>query len=349
MKAYADSISDSLSELKGFLRKVGGRPLILSHVDSDGLCAAAILKRFLKRQGITAGHVYPAKGESAFTPGTATRIRELDPDSLFVLDLGSMDEDIAPGVPTLFIDHHRAFGRPENAVVLSSYGGAPSPPTSFVTYDLLSRLADIGDLEWLSAVGTAGDLGSDFVFAHADDIVKKLKKTSVREAEVLINSAKRSSRYDIDTPIELLDEADDICGLIDHDLSRVRLLEEYRAEVNREVKRCRHEPPHFSWKVAVVPFKSACDIQGLIAETWRRQLKKYLVIAANFGYLEGKVTYVIRTELATSVIDFMESIRPAGHDSHVVFGHDRAGGAVLDKEIWFTLIERMGFKNIRQE
>jgi hypothetical protein len=161
----------------------------------------------------------------------------------------------------------------------------------------------------------------------------------------LINSAKRSSKYDIDTAITLLDRAETISDLVDRRSESVRLLETYRAEVNQEVRRCRHERPQFSWKVVIVPFRSTCDIQGLIAETWRRQLKKYLVIAANFGYLEDKVAYVIRTELETSVIDFMESIKPPGLDLHVVFGHDKAAGAVLDKSIWFGLADRMGFKD----
>jgi single-stranded-DNA-specific exonuclease len=345
MQTYLDNINHSLTELKRFLQGVDDLAVILSHVDADGLCAATILKRFLALDGIRPRHVFPAKGENAFTPGTAERLRQLNPSCLFVLDLGVMDEVIAPGVPTVFIDHHRPFGYPKDAIVLSSYGGQSATPTSLLIYDLLSRLSRLDDLSWLSAVGTAGDLGSDFVFAQEGQRYKKLKKKDVREAEVLINSAKRSSAYDIPAAIGLLDGADDLSYLVDHQVAGVRLLERYRSEVNREVKRCRHERPHFRWKVAIVPFKSCCEIQGLIAETWRRQLRNYLVIAANFGYIDGKVAYVIRTELDTSVIDFMESLRPAGYDGHVVFGHDRAAGAVLDKDIWLRLSDRMRFKN----
>ncbi len=347
MPTYADSISDSVVELKRFLDTVGESATIISHVDADGLCSATILKRFLSRRGVAVRHVYPDKGEGAFTAGTSAKLDSLSPASLFVMDLGVMDQTILPGIPTAFIDHHRPFGQPADAVVISSYGLETAAPTSAVTYDILSGLEDIGELEWLSAVGTAGDLGSSFVFAHGDETVRKLKRSDVTEAEILINSAKRSSQYDIDTSVDLLDQAQHVSDLVDHERDAVRRLETYRSEVNREVRRCRHERPHFSWKVAVVPFKSACDIQGLIAETWRRQLQKYLVIAANFGYLEGKVAYVIRTELEISVIDFMESIRPAGLDSHVVFGHDKAGGAVLDRDLWFELANRMGFKNKR--
>jgi single-stranded-DNA-specific exonuclease len=345
MGTGSNSISDSLPDLKRFLARIGGNVAVLSHVDSDGLCSAAILKRFLETQGASPRHIYPAKGENAFTAGTTARLRALRPDALFVLDLGVMDQEVVPGAPTLFIDHHRPFGYPKDAVVVSSYGQHPSLPTSYITYNLLSRLAPLDHLAWLSAVGTAGDVGSDFVFAHADTEIAALKKTDVREAEVLLNSAKRSSKYDIDTAISLLDGAEEISDLINHELSSVRLLEEYRAEVNREVRRCRHERPHFVWRIAIVPIKSKCEIQGLVAETWRRQLKKYMVIVANFGYIEGKVAYVIRTELDTSVIDLMESLRPDDYNQHVVFGHDSAAGAVLDKGLWSIIAEKMGFRN----
>lgn len=344
MKAYEDSISKFAAELKGFLERAGNRVVVLSHVDADGLCAATILKRFLKGRRIESRHVYPGKGENAYTPGTTKGLEALKPDGLFVLDLGVVDEAVLPGVPTLFIDHHRPFGHPEDAIVLSSYGTEPAPPTSLVTYDVVSRLSDIEEVAWLSVVGTAGDLGSDFAFSHTGNRAAEMTKSDVREAEVIINSAKRASAYDIDTAVRLLDRARRISDLIDHSSPEVMRLEAFRQEVNREVKRCRHERPHFSWKVAIIPFESRCDIQGLIAETWRRQLENYLVIAANFGYIEGKVAYVIRTQLDTSVIDFMESLRPAGYDSHVIFGHDRAGSGVVDRAVWLELADRMRFK-----
>ncbi len=341
MKAFNESISYLAEKLKRFLSKAGERPVILSHVDADGLCSAEILKRFLKSQAIPFLHIYPAKGENAFTSGTLERIARIDPTSLIVMDLGIMDKQIIGGRPTLFIDHHRPFGYPEGAVVISSYGIHPAPPTSFIALKLVSHLGFKDDLTWLGAIGTAGDLGSDFLL---NDQPVNIRKSALREAEVLLNSAKRSAHYDIQTAVGLLESASSVDDLINGTSEPVSRLQQYREEVNAEVRKCRHEAPHFSWKVAVIPFESCCDIQGLIAETWRRQLKKYIVIAANFGYLKDKVAYVIRTQLEMSVIDFMESIKPTDCRDHIVFGHDKAGGAIIDKDIWMKLMDRMGFR-----
>jgi len=341
METFNGSISDLALNLKRFLENAGERILILSHVDADGLCSAEILKRFLKSEGITFMHIYPAKGENAFTPDTIKRIREIDPTSLIVLDLGVMDRSIAPGRPTLFVDHHRPFGFPPEATVISSYGDDPAPPTSFLIFRLISQLKPSDELAWLAAIGTAGDLGSDFA---GEELRINVRKKDIREGEILLNSAKRSSQYDIETAIDLLTESASPAELVDPSREEVKKLLQYRAEINAEVRRCRHEAPQFSWKVAVIPFESRCDIQGLIAETWRRQLKNYIVIAANFGYIEGRVAYVVRTQMELSVIDFMESIKPPDYDDHIVFGHDRAGGAIIAREVWMKLVDRMGFR-----
>jgi hypothetical protein len=345
MRVYSESISDSLDQLKAFLAKIGDRPAILSHGDADGLCSAEILKRFLAARGLEVKHLYPAKGENAFAPDTAKRVTAASPTSLIVLDLGVAAWEIGGGVPTLFIDHHRPWSMPEKATVLTSYGEDPAPPTCHITYDLLSRLTPLDDLVWIWAVGAAADLGTDFVFDHGAGAVRRLRKSDIVDAEVLINSAKRSSKYDIDTAIAVLGKAGDLPDLVDRDSAGVRALEAYRAEVNSEVKRCRHERPHFSWKAAIIPFESPCEIQGLIAETWKRQLENYLVLAVNFGYIRGKVAYAARTELDVSVMDFMESLKPPDHPEPVVWGHDRAAGGLVDIDLWQHLAGRMGFKN----
>jgi len=346
VRTHALRISDSPANLKRFLAGLGEDVVVLSHVDADGLCAATIFKRFLDRAGVPYRHVWPDKGENAYSPGTLKRLRDLRPSALVVLDLGVMEEEIVPGVPALFIDHHRPYGRPAGALVVSSYGEDPTPPTTYVTYDALAGISSgLEDLAWLCAVGTTGDVGTGFVFEHKECATRQFRRKDVVDAEVLVNSAKRASAYDVGTAADLLAGAKTLDDLVRRDSPAVAALGRYRSEVNSEVRRCRHEGPHFLWRVAVIPFKSRCDIQGLIVEPWRRRLGKYFVIAANFGYIEGKVAYVIRTQLDTSVIDFMESLKPPGYAGHVVFGHDRAGSGIVDRELWEALAERMGFKD----
>ncbi|MEJ7713839.1 MAG: hypothetical protein WKF84_29330 [Pyrinomonadaceae bacterium] len=49
----------------------------------------------------------------------ATRVREHNPEALFVLDLGSSGEPVVEGVPTCLIDHHRPEGVPQGRCLLA--------------------------------------------------------------------------------------------------------------------------------------------------------------------------------------------------------------------------------------
>lgn len=338
------NIRDWKFKLKRFLEIAGDRCLLLSHVDADGLCSAEIVKRFLKDQGIGVKHIYPLKGENAYTTSTIQRISSLNPTSLIVLDLGVMDKPIAKDIPTLFIDHHKPHGIPKDVYLVSSYGLVPSPPTSLLAYALVKDLTKSNDLAWLGATGAMGDLGSDFPVKSIEEF-GCLPKTKLKQAEVLINSAKRSSAYDIDTAIDLVAGATCLEDLTDPNDPRVKKLDGYRKEVNEEVRRCRHEPPIFSWKVAMIAFESQCDIQGLIAETWRRQLSRYIVIAANFGYIPTKVAYVVRSQLDVNLIEFMESMKPPYYNEHICFGHDKAGGGIIPREVWVDVAKKIGFSS----
>jgi single-stranded-DNA-specific exonuclease len=343
MNAYQDMIRDRRDDLKGFLDRASGTIAVFSHTDADGLCAAEIVKRYLRRSSLPHRHLFPRRGEIAFGASTSRRLAGLDPDRICVVDLGVTDREMVRDKPAFFIDHHRPMGRPPRAGVLSSYGSDPALPTALLAYRSLGDAVG-SSASWLAAVGTAADLGPGYVFEGGDLDTTGLRKTWVSEADILLNSAARSASYDIETPIRLLERASGIEDLTDPGSPEVSRLGHYRKEVNDEVARCRHEPPNFSWRVAVIAFSSRCRISGLIAETWRRSLKNYFVIAANFGYIEGKVHYAIRTELAASVIDLLESVKPPDRSDPVVQGHDHAAGGMLDLELWMTLADRLGFR-----
>lgn len=72
-----------------------------------------------------------------------------------------------------------------------------------------------------------------------------------------------------------------------------------RVEVNAEVERCTHVPPKFSsdGRVAVLRMKSKAQVHPVIATRWAGHLRSArleVVMAANEGYLEGKVNFSCR-------------------------------------------------------
>ena len=116
---------------------------------------------------------------------------------------------VLPGVPTLYVDHHRPEGEPRRtAAVVLAYGWDPIPASAWLAYELLSPLVDVADLEWIAAVGTISDLGEkapwDALPAHPQAWSGKW----LREAVSLVNAARRASAFDVATPLRMLMEAD---------------------------------------------------------------------------------------------------------------------------------------------
>src|SRR5688572_10587508 len=147
-----------------FLRALvpSARVVVFCHFDADGLAAGALFGHGLARIGFSEVQVvHSDRGENAFSAGARERLAALRPDALIVTDLGVHHAGVLPGVPTLYVDHHRPEGEPDDAAsaVVLAYGWDPIPASAWLAYDLLSPLVEVDDLAWIAAVGTISDLG----------------------------------------------------------------------------------------------------------------------------------------------------------------------------------------------
>ncbi|RYG44087.1 phosphoesterase, partial [bacterium] len=192
------------------------RPVVLHDGDVDGLGAAVVVG-----DRLPSGTVFltPPKGENAFTKSIAERLRGLDPSVLFVLDLGIRNVDLLPGVPALFMDHHRPVGMPPGTV-LSGYGREPVPTTSLLAW----HAAGTPENAWKAAIGNVGDLGPPDPELDAARKGQTIKRFDA--AKSLLNSAKRSRDPDTAVPaaLRLLQKADSARAVIEADDEDAQLL-----------------------------------------------------------------------------------------------------------------------------
>lgn len=326
----------------------GARIVVFCHFDADGLAAGALFGRALGRMGFTDVHVvHSGRGENAYTPGARARLAAMDPDALIVTDLGVHRAGVLPGVPTLYVDHHRPEGEPDEGTVVSGYGWDPIPASAWMAYDLVSPLADVADLSWIAAVGTISDLGEKAPWDALPAIRKQWGGKWLREAVSLTNAARRASAFDVQTPLRMLMQADGPRAIIEgNDLGADRL-RAYRAEVQAELAIARRQPPIFSadqpW--ALVAVDSGCQIHPLIAQQWRGRLPKHAVIAANRGYVPGTVAFSARTRRADLVLPTLLRAADIGADDDANFGrgHDQASGGHLPPDQFNRLMDWLGF------
>lgn len=230
---------------------------------------------------------------------------ELSPSYVFVLDQGSRRSLPVVDIPShraLIIDHHQAAEDEFSSA--SQHVTACNPPpvatSALLTYLICRPLHPAIDEQcaWLAVLGTHGDLGTNFKwqppFPDMGEVLKRYTRKKLNDSVSLINAPQRTAAYNVPVAWDALTQA---IGPADLLINKALLAA--RAEVNAEVERCTHVPPKFSsdGRVAVLRMKSKAQVHPVIATRWAEHLKSAkleVVMAANEGYLEGKVNFSCR-------------------------------------------------------
>jgi single-stranded-DNA-specific exonuclease len=320
------------------------RTVALHDSDADGVTAGVVWQRAFERAGFAqAVRVVPDRERNAWTAANKERVRACLPESLFVLDLGSQPQPIIENVPTCFIDHHRPEGAPPAATLISAYTWNPIPNTSLLVWELCATITDTSDLDWIAAIGTLSDCGDNAPFEMLAAAKRKYKAKYLKEATVLINAARRGSTYDPEAAARALLQHAEPQELVSSDADEVRQLRFAREEVKAAMNEAKKAAPVFSGRVALLRMSSPCQIHPLIAQIWRSRLPRYIVIAANDGYLPGRVNFSARSAAGVSVLDFLREIELSEGEGFHGHGHDQASGGSLPFERWNELLAKLGF------
>jgi single-stranded-DNA-specific exonuclease len=320
------------------------RTVCLHDSDADGITAGVVWLRVMERLGFTnLLRFAPDRERNAWSASNRARVADAQPERLFVLDLGSQAERVLPDVPTCFVDHHRPEGVPAGDTLISAYSWKPIPNTSLMMWNLGATLTDVSDLDWIAAIGTVSDLGERAPFDLLEAVKKKYTAKYLKEATAVINASRRSSRYAPELAAHALLSHDSPRALVDSQDENAIALREMREEVKQALDEAKKAAPTFAGNVALVRMHSACQVHPLIAQIWRSRLPKYMVIAANTGYLPGRVNFSARSAPGVNILEFLRGIELPEGEGHWGHGHDQASGGSLPVERWNALLEQLGF------
>ena len=349
---YGDTLPQARDTFEQFVAglRLDRKVVILCDLDFDGLGAGVVLWHFLVRRGVEPGLIevqHPPKGENAYTPSTRGYVARAHPRSLFILDLGISSRIVMHEVPTLLIDHHRPSGEPAANYVkyISGYTWDPVPTSSLLTYLLCNGQGEVADKAWVAAIGNLGDLGP--VHPELDVAAREQKLKWIREATTLLNAAKRSSLYTGEVAFSVLRDANNAREIIEGEGPDIETLRGCRQEVKQALDEAKRLAPRFSKteKVALLEFSSPSRVHPLLAQSWHGRLKGYIVIAANKGFLPGKVAFSARTSTDDNLLEFLARFRDSLPPSELEYGygHDQAAGGIVSEEAWDQLKRAMGF------
>ena len=292
---------------------------VAPHTDADGLAAGALVLR--------------ARGEDASAALLLDRTQTPwgeDPD----LPQGSvalLDQGLRPFArPGVIVDHHAPEGEP-GVLSLSSFGEQPETPTA----PLVRRALGADAPAWLAAVGATGDLG-----ARGLDLPEctGAERTAVQRLVPLINAPRRLAAGPVRPALAVLVEHQSARdALLD---PRIRVLDRARSEARACFERVVRTAPRFYGDVAVIRFCVPYQIHPLVATAWMRRLAPRPVLAANDGWVPGRVNFSVRggdRDLRALLRDALPD--PAG--GHVGNGHPRATGGSLPPAEFERLLERL--------
>lgn len=312
---------EDIAHLARARQALRGATAVVPHTDADGLAAAAIA---LRERGEHAGAaVLLERGVTPFSPEAS-----LPDGALAVLDWG-----VRPlGRPALIVDHHAPEAAPrDDQVVVTSYGAVPEVPTA----PLMRRIVPEAPA-WLAAVGAFADLGDEGL---ALPEAGEQRKTAVRRLCGLVNAPRRLPDGPVRTALEVLVEAEDArAALAD---PRISDLEEAKRTWKAELDRVVRTPPLVGDDIALLRFSSPCQVHPLVATTWARRLAPRVVVAANDGYLPGRVSFAMRGGDG-SLLAILRAALPAGIEGEVAHGHDRATGGSLAPEDFERVMDALG-------
>lgn len=319
------------------------RVVAIHDSDADGVTAGVLWQRAFERSGFASVHrVIPDRERNAWTPNNRAIVQSANPAYLFVMDLGSRSEPVISGVPTCFIDHHHPEGVPDGDTLITAYTWEPIPNTSLMMWELCQAIADISDLDWVAAIGTLSDLGDRAPFELLASAKRKYTAKYLKEATTLINASRRASHYDPEVAARALLNHANPKALVNSESADVQQLRSAREEVKTALDQARKAAPVFSGNVALIRMNSPCQIHPLIAQSWRGRLPKLVVIAANEGYMPGRVNFAARSN-SVNVLEFLRAQTVSPGEGSYGHGHDQASGGSLSIELWNELLANLGF------
>lgn len=319
------------------------QPLIVGHFDADGLSAVAVLARAFDLAGLPRTLRILGRGESPWSEDFVTEVTALSPGELIVADLGVREGPVAPGVPTVLIDHHVPTGYAPGATVIGGSGVVPEPTSALLAWWSAAAIAPVDDLLWLAAIGLAEDMADDSGFPELAQAQARWGQTAIRNAVALVNAPRHTAAADPTPALDLLLKADGPNALLSSEYPETATLVAAKEEVKQALEAARRAPPRVAGNVALIRFSSPCQVHPLIAQQWRGRLKDKIVLAANTGYRDGWVHFAARTATGTDLIDFLREHRPPGAGAEYGNGHRVATGGALRPADWNAFIADLGF------
>ena len=300
----------ALEKGRSWLRAHGEDAVVVPHHDADGLSAGTLLAR------ATGGGVLHVDSpwERPLRAGGAA----------VVADWGV--RPVSGPSQVLYVDHHAGPEQVDGVVVSPATGadGGGSTSTSLLAWKLLGRPQERA---WLAALGAVGDLGAGALKRR--DVPAVASAGALRKLSPLVTAPGRVHGGPVAAAFDLLLESADERAALAH--PNRALLDDALAQVRGARERALRTAPQVGADAALLRFREPARVHPMVATAWARRLAPRVVIAANDGWRDGRVSFAVRSADGRDLRAWLLTrYAPPPGAGDYARGHARATGGALE-------------------
>jgi single-stranded DNA-specific DHH superfamily exonuclease len=297
-----------------FLKNLKGKVKIVTHRDTDGVCALAILLKFLDNREVDEEH--------EFMEAYIDKLSKEKQMIFLDLSLDNVSKFITS--KTLVIDHHPYSNKINNVAFYNPREIDPNAyiPAAYLVYEIISEIEDIKNLKWIAAVGVVGDRG-DLNSDICKNFIKEFNRDNLELASRYIFSAELvDHNKGLENVLQILRNSRNLEEFLQNSYLR-ECYEKAQKEIIASKKKIEKED-----NIIFVELDTKLNIKSIIASQF---LEKYENIVVVVYYLRENYYYIsARTNID---INLGEAFKKAASSvGGVGGGHEKAAGARIDKD-----------------
>jgi hypothetical protein len=267
--------------------------------DAESCCSAAILTRTLGQMGDELVYpVYLEKGETLYSSEIGKRVAAKNPSRMIAIGMCDFTDPIVADLRTMVMDDHRPNGSPPVELFVTTYAADPPAPLCLLVYEMCKGLLFYDGCEWLAAVGIAAHSGVRSDFEILRNACSVYGEHIIKNAVDLLSAGCKSSMHDLEMVYNVLMEADGPPDISNLTVPGGERLNGYRAEVESEFRKVMQGELISLGEWALIEYSSHAMVEDLVADAISEDAPDKAALAANHGYIDGKVSFSIAKTLS---------------------------------------------------
>ena len=179
---------------------------------------------------------------------------------------------------------------------------------------------------WLAAVGAVGDLGEGAL--RLPELSAARPRGAIRRLATLASAPGRLREGAVEDAFALLAAATTPQAALSD--SRIAELEQAREAVNRYRRAAMRVAPQVGDTAALIRLDLPAKVHSQVAVAWTRRLAGRVVVAANAGWREDRVSFAVRSAEPIDLRAWLTDVyEPPPSSGDYARGHARATGGSL--------------------